>query len=178
MSAQPPPFAIEAALAEARKSPCAKSRRGAAVYGKPHRGADMSMVGVGHNAPALGSCRGTEECRRECAKLCVHAEANAIRGAAALVAERGVFGGETLHLVHVKLGADGKLAAGGGPSCWQCSKEILHAGIAGVWLFQEHPHAAAYEGEAPAPAWRYYGAVEFHRETLKACGLEVDDGER
>jgi hypothetical protein len=55
-------------------------------------------------------------------------------------------------MLHVKT-VDGELVPSGGPSCVQCSKLALAAGIAGVWLFHED-------------GWRRYGAVEFHELSL------------
>jgi hypothetical protein len=94
----------------------------------------------------------------------VHAEVQAVRHAWHEFALE--YGAE---LVHVKIDSDGKLEAGGGPSCWQCSREILDAGIAAVWL---------YERVAPMPGpdiynisterceiWHRYTAEEFHRVT-------------
>jgi hypothetical protein len=47
------------------------------------------------------------------------------------------------------------LVPSGGPSCAQCSKLALAAGIVGVWLYHEN-------------GWRRYGAGEFHRLSLLA----------
>lgn len=128
-------WAVAAAVKAAQRSGCAKSKRGAVVFGAPrdpmHRG---SLYSTGCNAPALGRCSGSEACRRDCPKICVHAEAEAVRG---FVRVRWGPDQEPVYLVHAKLGPDGELAAGGGPSCWQCSKEILAAGVAGVWLFEK-----------------------------------------
>lgn len=59
-------------------------------------------------------------------------------------------------MLHVKIDTSGKLVAGGGPSCWQCSRDALEARIAVVWLYEER---------AIGPQWRQYTAEEFHRVT-------------
>lgn len=61
-------------------------------------------------------------------------------------------------MLHVKVDASGQMVVSGPPSCDQCSKLILRAGIAGVWLLHE-------EG------WKRYTAQEFHEATLQTCGL-------
>jgi deoxycytidylate deaminase len=86
-----------------------------------------------------------------CSKRCVHAEMRAIRTNA-----RGA------DVVHVKIDEHGELVAGGGPSCWQCSREILDAGCKGAWL---------YEQSQPGDCWRYYTAADFHRTTMLACDI-------
>lgn len=97
----------------------------------------------------------------------MHAEARAIR-AASIRIQRGR-APDTVELVHAKIGIDDRLVAGDGPSCWQCSKEILDAGISAVWLFEydaDHPAAAVITGKG---RWRRYTALEFHAATCRAC---------
>lgn len=156
----PPIWAVEIAIEEARKSPCAKSKRGAVAFSDDGSRAGRLLFGVGCNGPALGGCDGSEACKASCGKRCVHAEARAIRGAA----------GATCDVVHVKIDERGELAAGGGPSCWQCSRDILDAGISGVWLYERH---GGNDGELflVVDRWRYYTAAEFHRLTMAACGI-------
>lgn len=156
----PPPFAVSAAIAAARQSPCAKSRRGVAVYRKD------AVVGVGFNGQPSGACdeakfvrtfpsgivtsgRGilmraeAKRCREECGKRCVHAEVRAIRAAVANIGHTELeFEYEA---VHVKVDHD--LVPGGGPSCWQCSREVLDVGLAGFWLFEVDPLSP----ECPGP---------------------------
>ena len=180
----PPASVIAVAEAATRQSPCAKSRRGAVVFGASD---DMVVTfGAGFNGqPAPFACTGTARCRELCAKLCEHAEGRAIRAAA------GEFHGVRMlgialrcDLVHVKIGDDGKLTAGGGPSCWQCSRAILDCGfIDGVWLYEETAappfDADVRVGDLLIPTvvtekwkrWRRYTAEEFHRTTLHNCGM-------
>jgi deoxycytidylate deaminase len=174
----PPDFAIEHAIAVARNSPCAKTRRGAVVF----RGDELLGAGWNH-PPNRMKCDGSAECRKDCGRRCVHAEVQAIRhawhGSFATLAE----------LVHVKVDSDGKLEAGGGPSCWQCSREILDAGIAAVWLYEAVVSKCLacnrFEDSSAKPAdrlkrcpechadltpcgeWKRYHAVEFHRITCE-----------
>lgn len=66
--AGPPPALLEAAVRAGQLSGCQKSKRGAALldYDK--------LPALGWNYPAIGTCDGSEACRRDCAKICVHAE--------------------------------------------------------------------------------------------------------
>jgi hypothetical protein len=163
---------IDAAVAAARRSPCAKSQRGAVVYDprtETQRG--PLLLGRGWNGqPEPFVCAQSEECRASCAKLCVHAEARAIRAALGSdFAERHALA--TTHLLHAKV-IGGALVPGGGPSCWQCSRDVLDNDLGGVWL---------YENVAPGcddmfgfmGVWKFYTALDFHRATLNACGLAV-----
>ncbi len=71
-------------------------------------------------------------------------------------------------LVHVKIGDDGRLVAGGLPSCWQCSRAILDCGfIDGVWLYEEWPTSDG----GVSDVWHRYTAESFHRTTLYNCGM-------
>lgn len=172
--AAPPDWVIEQARKAALKSPCLKSRRGVALFdpalearrvagtiGSLER--EMIVPAVGFNGPPDDErfvCTGTAECRRDCAKLCLHAEDRAIRAAGDVWFSR-------LDLVHVKV-VDGKVVPGGGPSCWQCSRVVVEVGLHGVWLLMTI--GQNYNLDL-AGQWRFYTAVEFHRETLRACGL-------
>jgi hypothetical protein len=129
----PPDFAIRAAVEAGARSPCDKIKRGAVVFsGTGYR--DGFILGVGHNAqPSPFACTGDARCRSACGKLCEHAEQVAVREALIDPRADGTLRG--LHLVHAKV-VDGDLVAGGGPSCWQCSRLVLAVGLDGVWLYQ------------------------------------------
>lgn len=124
-------------------APCQKSKRGAVIVAADGR------TFAGNNIPIVGACDGSAECRRDCAKICVHAEQMALNDAGDAAS-----GAELFHLKVV----DGKPVASAAPSCVECSKLILLAGVDGVWLFQE-------EG------WKRWSAEEFHEETLRTLGL-------
>lgn len=133
----------------AQSGPCAKSKR--AVFVVRPSGV---IVGQGVNAqPAPFACDGSDACKAACGKLCVHAELAALRRAG-----KHAIGA---HLIHVKAVA-GKVIGqpSGPPSCWQCSREILAAGVSTVWLL----HTAG---------WTPYSAEDFHRSTLEHEGLPV-----
>jgi deoxycytidylate deaminase len=151
---QPPQEMIDKAVDAAKRSHCAKSKRGAVIYDP----ANARLLGRGWNGqPEPLTCSGSEACRASCAKLCVHAEARAIHSALLSTHADHHLLSETV-LLHAKV-VDGQLVAGGGPSCWQCSREILDQDLRGVWLFLEPDH------------WKLYSAIDFHRETLKSNGM-------
>lgn len=138
-------LALKLAVSTAVKSPCKKSKRGVVVFRR-----HVGVVSQAYNRPPAGyACAGTEECEQACGKICLHAEHLALQAA-------DVGGCE---LLHVKVDT-GDPVPGGPPSCWQCSREIVHKRISTVWLLYE-------EG------LRGYSAQEFHEETLKNCGLPI-----
>lgn len=145
----PPQFVIDAAVAEANRSPCAKSKRGVVFFGDDW--GTLRVISKGHNAqPEPFKCDGSAACKKACAKLCEHAEQMALRKI-----DRFGASGDLLHVKTV----GGDLVPSGGPSCWQCSRAILaDKRIDGVWLFHED-------------GWRRYTPTEFHALTLAACGL-------
>lgn len=106
------------------------------------------------NKPAVGRCDGSEACRRDCGKICVHAEEGVI-----LMAGRHAEGADVVHLKLV----DGLPVPSGDPSCHTCSRLMLRAGVARMWLLQ-------------SDGWRSWSALEFHRATLAHLGLHVVDG--
>jgi deoxycytidylate deaminase len=123
------------------RSPCAKSQRGVLVFRS-----DGTIIGRGCNAqPEPFACDGSDACRASCNKLCEHAEAAALRDAGRIHPQA------VAHLLHVKV-VRGVAVPSGPPSCWQCSRAILAAGISTVWLLHE-------EGV------KGYTAQDFHRLT-------------
>jgi hypothetical protein len=148
---------IEEARQTGLGSGCMTSKRGAVVWPMPpypmrHEIDPVRLVlarGTNHQ-PAPHRCDGSQACQDACAKLCVHAEGAALR---ALGHPWSGLGG--LHMLHVKVLADGSLAPKGEPSCWQCSREILDSkAIAYVWL-------AGCDGLDP------YEVGAFHEATLR-----------
>lgn len=184
---EPPSIFVQTAIGYANQSPCQKSQRGAVIY--EHKESNVYIIGDdrpigrGYNGlPSIQQCDGSEACRRDCGKICVHAESRAIRNAltSPRCFARSVLyqtpGGTRIsplinhRLIHVKT-VDGDLVAGGQPSCWQCSKDILDCGLDGVWLFElddAHPTSAAMSGKG---TWRYYTARHFHEVTLQNIPL-------
>lgn len=218
VSEAPPSYAIEAARTAAMQSPCAKSKRGAVLFSRTYENARVRnnvaepntlyqavgqafISGIGFNGQPEGfTCTGTDACRRDCAKLCMHAEQRALIDVHTSIdaSELG-----DLELVHVKV-VDGAVVPGGSPSCWQCSRLVVESGIRGVWLFEktdcpsatcrmcsgawcticgpgdagtgfycEHATDERHRGaQPPQGAWHFYTATEFHIATLKLCRLE------
>lgn len=170
----PPPYSIRMAIAAAAHSPCAKSKRGVAVYD----GVSGDFIVACANSPPhpfvcadVLRTRKAEaalvHCKEACAKIAVHAEQAAV--IAAMELRHLAFTLPHAHrpgLVHAKV-VDGELVAGGGPSCWQCSKFLLTVGVSGIWLY-EKPQLD--DGAVP-PAWHFYTPIEFHMETLSNVDL-------
>lgn len=161
---EPPQHIIRAAERAAAENPpgrCVKSRRGAVLFDPKFMGEDRAaLISWGCNSPPYPfQCAGTERCRRVCGQICEHAEARAIDRALLEAGYAKAFGGvvlwrpgikvfgdsteaemKKLHLVHVKLGPDDRVTAGGPPKCAQCSKRILGVGfVSGVWLYEKTP---------------------------------------
>lgn len=148
-------LALQAACLAALESPCAKSKRGVAVFDRR-----LGLVAVGCNHPPEGfRCDGSEECRQHCNKLCVHAEADALQQVRLWHEPRGSVYGPRLEMVHVKV-VDGEAVPSGHPSCWQCSRHILNFGVVAMWLLHED-------------GLRRYGPEEFHEHTLRNLQLPV-----
>jgi len=168
----PPAEMVELARLAALRSPCAKSRRGVVVYDP----GTVRLLGRGWNGqPEPFACSGDDACRAACGKLCVHAESRAL-AKARLSTHADKHDLHNTHLLHVKV-VDELVVAGGPPSCWQCSREILDADLGGVWLFEDAALSGhAYDLLSPRQAWRFYTAIEFHAATLRACGLPVARG--
>lgn len=159
--------ALQAAVEAGNKSPCVKSKRGVIIFrSRPHPfygfGPYPDPLASGFNTPPPGfTCDGSEACRRDCGKVCVHAEAHAI-----LAAGRGGVDIHEAEMLHVKV-VDGVAVPSGPPSCWQCSRDILFSGLSGMWLYEQD------SAGGPVPILRRYGAVEFHEATLRNCGLHL-----
>lgn len=138
--ARPPQDAIDLAISTSALSPC-RSKRGA-VIASPH----VSGLVAGFNyKPGSVECDGSAACKLRCGIEAVHAEQNALMRC---LFPRGAT------MVHVKT-EDGKLVPSGGPSCVECSKLMLHAGVEAMWLFHES-------------GWRKYPMEDFHRLSLEA----------
>lgn len=149
---KPPDVAVTAALRAAAMSPCAKSKRGVAAFVAYDD--STTVIATGFNGPSGPfMCDGSDACRNDCSKRCVHAEMRCIRTLASHHWR------ERVQLVHVKLNEPDTVARGGNPSCWQCSREILDSGLAGVWLFQLDS------------GWRFYSAIDFHTVTSKTANV-------
>ncbi len=161
---QPPQWVIDEAIELAKRSPCQKSKRGAVIY---DRSSEAIIAGGWNTPPQPRFCDGSIDCQASCSKRCLHAEDNAITGIGIELDDASEF-----DLVHAKV-VYGKLAAGKGPSCWQCSRRILARGIGGVWLYQTAPFSAQVSDPDMIqwPAWVRWDSVEFDRQTRITCGV-------
>ncbi len=152
-------IALQNAISEALKSPCAKSKRGVVIFIRGEKG--LTSAGIharGFNGPPPPMmCDRSVECKSACSKLCVHAEASALIDLMGLAMAPARL--SDLEMLHVKV-VDDRAVSSGPPSCWQCSRLILKAGIRKMWLLHD-------EG------LRSYTAQEFHTLTLEHCGLPV-----
>jgi len=137
---EPPQYAVDLAIEVSGWSPC-RSKRGVVIFQAG------CIVCYGYNYKPRGfDCDGSEACKATCNREAVHAEQQAL-----LTAGASAGGAEMLHVKTV----NGALVASGGPSCVQCSKLALVAGIAGVWLYH-------------TTGWHRYEMAEFHRLSLAA----------
>jgi hypothetical protein len=101
---------IPRVIDEARRSLCAKDRRGAGVW---HRNYDHLSLG-NNSPPAPFRCDGSAACKAACGKLAVHAEERALlRYLSAAGNGLGSTGMDVLHLRVV----DGEPVTSGPPSC-------------------------------------------------------------
>lgn len=176
----PPPIYVATATARANSSPCQKSKRAAVIFDPAALANDQGHlpppIGTGFNGmPGIAECDGSAACRRDCAKICEHAEARAIHQALLRVgifqSVRGVPALAGVEMVHVKT-VDGRLVPSGAPSCWQCSKTIVDVGLEAVWLYEDRE----LDGTS-MPAWFRYTANAFHDATLKHEKLHPYDVE-
>lgn len=140
----PNPRMVQVAIDRSLESPC-RSKRGVVIFRENLR------IGSGFNHKPDGSCEGSAECKATCRREAVHAEQHAL-----LRAGLHAQGCEALHVKTV----NGQLVASGGPSCAQCSKLLLAAGVTAVWLYHDS-------------GWRRYEASEFHRLSLESDVLAL-----
>lgn len=146
--------AFHLAVEAARLSPCSKSKRGVVLWNR-RSGRYVSAC----NAPPPGFvCDGSDSCRGACGKVAVHAEQTAL-----LKAAQEGFNPVGKEMLHVKVFV-AEAVGSGGPSCVDCSKLILRAGIKKVWL---------YEPILYLPRLVDYDPVSFHALSLEAKGLPV-----
>lgn len=133
--------AIARAIGESLHSECL-SKRGAVVFSRLGE-----ILGSGYNfkPPSGDRCTADAACKATCRKSAVHAEQVALL-------ETGL-DARANDMLHVKT-VDGLLVPSGPPSCVECSKLIVTAGIEGMWLYHED-------------GWRRYDVLEFHRLSLE-----------
>ncbi len=150
--------ALGLAAGIAAESPC-QSKRGVVIW------RDGVMISRANNGQPRGfMCDGSEQCRKNCGKSAVHAEQRALLFA--LADQYDVYGASMLHVKVV----DGEPVASERPSCIECSKLILEAGVCEMWLLHNHYYDVP---ERHTFARSRYGvlvrrsALEFHRSTTE-----------
>lgn len=154
--------AFRKAVEAAKRSPCQKSKRGAVVW--CDEGPSSLWVSACNGPPPGFACDGSDVCRSACNKLCLHAEERALLNEGDT---SGTYSSDYdlpyTDLLHIKV-VDGEPVPSGPPSCWQCSRKILQAGIKRVWLMHEKDNVRVLKS---------YTVDEFHEQTLINCGLPV-----
>lgn len=140
---KPPECIIRYAIEASQESPCL-SKRGAAIF------RDENLISVTCNRKPPGfECSGDSKCKATCRYEAVHAE----QAALLWVPSHRAYTSDMLHVKTV----DGALVPSRPPSCVECSKLILAAGIRHMWLYH-------------ADGWRRYEASDFHRLSLENTG--------
>lgn len=161
---------IEALVAEAvrkaMESPC-RSKRGVVIS------TELGLIissGFNHQ-PFPFECDSSDRCKKNCGKTAIHAEQSAILSAQSNLSFSW--------MLHAKA-MDGKPCASMAPSCLECSKLILEAGIQWMHLLHD-PVAQMLPGAAVVGevegfksdghfGWlevRRYSATHFHRLTAE-----------
>lgn len=139
---KPPKWVIEEATRAGRKAWCAKDSRGVVAWIPGTR----TFVSAANGPPPPFKCSGSAECRAACGKLAGHAEERALW-------QWSVSYSGSPELVHVRV-FDNKAVTSGPPSCITCSRTILMAGAAAIWLWHDD-------------GWRRYEPAEFHALSLQ-----------
>lgn len=174
-AAPPDPAYIDAAVGAANGSPCAKSKRGVAIFKSPAlRGAYPGQAPVifttAHNGPPAGlPCLRTDVCRVGCGRYCVHAETRALLR----LNPTGI--ADACEMLHVKT-IGGALTGGAPPSCLPCAALVREVNLVAFWLYVDPevlvPVLPTGTPEPPRPGvWHRYTAAEFFETTLENCAL-------
>ena len=156
---KPPKWVIDMAVKVAKTAWCAKDSRGVVAFASNYRAVGfVAFTAAANGPPPPFKCGGQTECRAACGKLAGHAEERALwawwRNWAGVGDVKWIAPGTppAPDLVHIRV-VDGQAVPSGGPSCITCSRTILMAGAAAIWLWHE-------EG------WRRYEPAEFHTLSL------------
>lgn len=153
----------------ARCSPC-QSKRGVVIFSESggyqtSSGTSGRIITRGFNRPpAPFVCDGSDRCKQTCGRSAVHAEQ------VALLAAGWQAHGESL--LHIKV-VDGQPVGSLNPSCLECSKLILEAGIVRVYLLHDSGSVSlrgstfSWEPIDEHLVVAGYMAEEFHRRTAE-----------
>lgn len=145
---------IDAAINEAWKSSCWKSKRGVVIV------KNGAIIARGHNDPPKGMlCTYTDEppkCFDICSKYSVHAEQNAILDG--LLKGKNLKDSKMYHM-KIKHGKIESVLPVKSKGCVDCSKLILQLEIAGIFLQHDDGYA-------------FYDAKELHELSLMSLGYD------
>ena len=141
---------VDAAISQALASPCEKSKRGVVIV-KYTR-----IIAEGYNGPPPGFDCEKEVCYDQCATYAMHAEQRAISHA--YKSGNQSLEGTVMYHVRVK-GAEVDTVTDG-PSCVDCSKWVLEAGIAEFVLREREGYVE-------------YSAMEFHKASLEGAARKA-----
>lgn len=152
----PPPEIVELAILTAQHSPC-QSKRGVVLW------THTFIVNAHNDLPPGYTCTRDATCKKNCGRCAIHAEQMCL-----LIAGYRAFGAQLLHVkvIHGKLVPSGPISTTGdeAPSCLECSKLMLGANVAGIWLYYRISNTDCDEQQG---RWRWYRARDFHQLTLQ-----------
>lgn len=117
-------FIIDVAIDEARRSPCAKSKRGAVVF------KDGQILGRDHNHPNIPHTCVPDVCMNYCSFYTTHAE----RGAC----QDGIFRGNNLDgasILHMKI-KNGLVKPVEKAECLDCSSYLMKLRSSGIYIVE------------------------------------------
>jgi deoxycytidylate deaminase len=136
---------MNVAIEEAKKSPCARDKRGVVIV------KDGLEIGLGFNAPPPGFICESRHCQPTCKDYAVHAEMNAIADAVRKGNGQKLIGARMYH-ARVE---GGVLQDSRKPRCYQCSKHLVAFGLEEFVLKHEEGYAL-------------YSVQEFNRLSLES----------
>lgn len=144
---------ITSALARAAlAAPCAKDSRAAALVSP-----GGLLLTLANNGPPFGfRCTRDAACAATCGRGAVHAEMRALLGVE--LASRA-----NADMFHLRVDATGEPQPSRSPRCVDCTKHMLDAGVAALWLWHGRDNG-----------WKRYPMVEAHALSAAARGVHAE----